>query len=448
MPRRAHVVVIGAGASGLSAARALQHAGVQVTVLEARDRTGGRILTIHDPASSVPIELGAEFVHGRADELRPWLRDARVRTADIEGTRWRAERGRLRRVHDFWEQLDRVMRRLPSRRQRDRSFADFLAARPGGRTLASERRLAQQFVEGFHAADPRRIGVHALVDSGSPGDDRRERRLERVIEGYDRVLAPAVAALGPRIRLSSIVTAIEWQRHRVRVRYASPGGRVHQPLTARAVVVTVPLGVLQAVPPDEGAIRFTPPLPSKIDTMSRLAMGGVVRAVFRFRRRFWADERRMQRLGAADLDQLGFLHTAGDFPTWWSAYPGQAPVLVAWCGGPAARALAGLGTRDLTLRALRTLGASLRMPLPRLQREVARVWTHDWINDPFARGVYSYQMVGGDNASRDLARPIDGTLFFAGEAADTTGSTGTVHGAIASGSRAATQVLRALRTVQ
>ena len=129
------------------------------------------------------------------------------------------------------------------------------------------------------------------------------------------MLAPAVAALGPCIRLSSIVTAIEWQRHRVRVRYASPGGRVHQPLTARAVVVAVPLGVLQASPPDQGAIRFTPPLPSKIDATSRLAMGDVVRVVIRFRRRFWADQRLMRHLGARDLDQLGFLHTAGAFPT-------------------------------------------------------------------------------------------------------------------------------------
>src|SRR5690242_6287459 len=126
MPRPAHVVVIGAGASGLSAARALHRSGVRVTVLEARDRTGGRILTIHDSVAGVPIELGAEFIHGRADELRPWLRDASLRVVDIAGTRWRAERGRLRRVHEFWEQLDRVMRRLPSRRERDRSFADFL----------------------------------------------------------------------------------------------------------------------------------------------------------------------------------------------------------------------------------------------------------------------------------------------------------------------------------
>jgi monoamine oxidase len=102
----------------------------------------------------------------------------------------------------------------------------------------------------------------------------------------------------------------------------------------------------------------------------------------------------------------------------------------------------------VTQRALRALGGALGMSPPRLRREVAQVWMHDWINDPFARGVYSYQGVGGTDAPRQLARPIDSTLFFAGEATDASGSTGTVHGAIASGARAATQVLRVLRAVQ
>jgi monoamine oxidase len=446
---RPDVVVIGAGAAGLSAARSLREAGVRVTVLEARDRVGGRILTIHDPVTRLPIELGAEFVHGRADDLRPWLRDAIVRTVDITGTRWRATRGRLRRVHDFWGQLDRVMRRLPSLRERDRSFAAFLATRPGGRTLALERKLAEQFVQGFHAADPHRIGVHALASGGSPGDDVRERRLERIVEGYDRVLRPAIETLAGRIRLSSIVTAIEWRRGRVRIRYASSTLRARPPLTARAVVVTVPLGVLQAIPPSAGAIRFEPPISAKHAAMARLAMGDVVRVVFRFRRRWWADGPRVHPPGVHELDLLGFLHTRDEaFSTWWSAYPDTAPVLVAWCGGPAARQLSGLATRDVTNRALSGLASAIGLPFHRVHREVAQVWTHDWMNDPFARGVYSYRLVGGADAPRHLARPIDGTLFFAGEATDTSGSTGTVHGAIASGTRAATQVLRTLRTVQ
>jgi monoamine oxidase len=226
--------------------------------------------------------------------------------------------------------------------------------------LAKERRLAEQFVQGFHAADPRRIGVHALAGGGSPGDDRRERRLERVTDGYDRVLAPAVATLGTRIQLSTIVTAIEWGRRRVRVRSVTPAGRARPPLSARAVIVSIPLGVLQATPPEKGAIRFEPPLASKSSALERLAMGTVVRVVFRLRRRFWAEDAFIQRRSVPDLDQLDFLHTAdATFPTWWSAYPDTSPLLVAWCGGPAARTLSGLGTRAVTQRALRTLGDAL-----------------------------------------------------------------------------------------
>jgi monoamine oxidase len=365
---------------------------------------------------------------------------------DITGTRWRAQHGTLRRVRDFWEQLDRVMRRLPPRRERDRSFADFLATRPGGQRLARQRTLAEQYVRGFHAADPRRISVRALAAGGSPGDDRRERRLERVVEGYDRVLAPAVDALRGRITLSAVVTAIEWRRHAVRVRSTAPSGRRRPLLAARAAIIAVPLGVLQAVPPERGAIRFEPPIRAKAAALEQLVMGDVVRVVFRFRRRFWTEDAFAHRRHAADLDQLGFLHTADDkFSTWWSAYPDTAPVLVAWCGGPAARELSGSGTNAVRERALRGLAESIGMSSERLQREVAEAWTHDWINDPFARGVYSYQSVGGEHAPRDLSRPIGGTLFFAGEAADASGSTGTVHGALASGARAARQVLRVLR---
>jgi monoamine oxidase len=79
-----------------------------------------------------------------------------------------------------------------------------------------------------------------------------------------------------------------------------------------------------------------------------------------------------------------------------------------------------------------------------MRSQVEETWMHDWVHDPFARGAYSYSMVGGAEAPRALARPLAGTLFFAGEATDTEGATGTVHGAIASGRRAARQAIKAI----
>jgi hypothetical protein len=122
---------------------------------------------------------------------------------DVEGLRVDTSGARWRRLDDFWERLDSVMRRLPDRRHTEQSFADFLEGAPGGRTLARNRRLARDFVEGFHAADVERISAAALREGGSPGDDWQEQRLGRMIDGYDRVIdwlaARSVDAFGPTV---------------------------------------------------------------------------------------------------------------------------------------------------------------------------------------------------------------------------------------------------------
>ena len=104
------IAVIGAGAAGLAAARALMQSGFDVVVLEARDRIGGRIYTLRDPESHLPIELGAEFIHGAAPEIGEITREARLATVEIDGSRWQANEGVFRRADGFWERIDRVMR--------------------------------------------------------------------------------------------------------------------------------------------------------------------------------------------------------------------------------------------------------------------------------------------------------------------------------------------------
>jgi monoamine oxidase len=217
------------------------------------------------------------------------------------------------------------------------------------------------------------------------------------------------------------------------------------PITARAAIITIPLGVLQSAPDRRGAIAFEPELRAKAHALDHLAMGAALRVVLRLSERFWAGEPFARTHAAEGIERLSFLHTNDkDFPTWWTTYPFIAPLMVGWCGGPKARTLLAQPAGTVTDRAIEALARQCRITPRRLRSMVEAAWMHDWLHDPFARGAYSYQKVGGVDAPAALARPLAGTLFFAGEATDTEGATGTVHGAIASGRRAARQVLRAV----
>lgn len=445
---QADVIVIGAGVAGLEAARLLHEAGVELVVLEARERIGGRVFTARDADLPVGIELGAEFVHGSAPELREIAAAARLTVCDIEGGRWQSRSGALRPLgEDFWAELESVMSRLRDRPKHDRSFEQFLKSKPGGTRLARARQLALQWVEGFHAADPERASESALAEGGSPGNDHRERRLGRVLDGYDSVPRWIARDITDRIRLGAVVTSVEWSADSVRVRVGS-GHDDGSAIEARAAIVAVPLGVLQAPAGEPGAIAFDPPVErsrEKAAAIGGMAMGVVTRVALRVREMFWASERYVRRTKSQDLDRLAFLHTTDeDFPVWWTAYPVRAPLLIGWVGGPRARELASLGEDEIGEHAIRALARQFSLPRREASRLVTGVWTHNWQHDPFARGAYSYMLVGGKDAPAKLARPLRRTLFFAGEASDPDGRTGTVHGAIATGRRAAKQVLQVL----
>jgi len=442
---RTQVLIIGAGVAGLSAARALHERGIDVIVVEARDRIGGRILTQRDPALPVPIELGAEFIHGAAPELQDVLDQAHLAVYDIEGQRYAVRRGAIEPASDFWKQLDLVMRRLDGDRRNDRSFQDFLDGKPGGRTLAEARKLALEYVEGFHAADSRLISERALADGGSPRGDEREKRIGRVLSGFDSVPAWLASGLTDRVRLGTTVTTVSWERGATRVELRRGDGAPVEDIEARAVIVTVPLGVLCASTDEPGAIRFSPALKQKREALAALEMGSVVRVALRLRERFWASERIGKRLGEDALDRLTFLHgESGDFSVWWSTYPVHSPLVVAWCGGPRAKSLAERGVGGITDAAVHGIASAFKMSRRVIEQMVEGAWTHDWEHDPLSRGAYSYSRVGGAESPAELAKPIRGTLFFAGEAADSDKRNGTVHGAIATGHRAAKQVERAL----
>ena len=441
------VAIIGAGAAGIAAARALHEQGVRFVVLEARERIGGRVWTHRDANTPVPIELGAEFIHGSAPDIEKTLDQAHLPVTDIAGRRWLVSGQRWTPLDDFWDRLYRVMHLLDNGSKPDRSFQAFLDTRPGGRRLARDRQLARQFVEGFHAADPRLISASALAESGTPGEEVRETRLAHIVDGYDRLIEWLAAPLADRIRLGAVVTRVQWAKGNARAEVRHADGRNRFEVDARTVLVTVPAGVLQAAAGEVGAIEFEPDLgPVKRGALDSVVSGSVVRVALHLRERVWADEAFGRKVGEEEIDALSFLHSNDlDFPVWWTAYPLRAPVIVGWRGGPGARRLSQMPPDEIEARAIAALARHLKTTARRMRSMVEGVWTHNWELDPFARGAYSYQRVGAANATDVLSRPLKGTLFFAGEATGTGGGTGTVDGAIATGRRAARQLVRALR---
>lgn len=209
------------------------------------------------------------------------------------------------------------------------------------------------------------------------------------------------------------------------------------------MVITLPLGLMQAPSTAAGgAVRFIPGLPEKENAARSLMMGHVIKVTLRFRDAFWEQHQLPAKEGPQSLMDLCFIHSAAEaLPTWWTQLPVRAPVLVGWAGGPGAEEL-GLHDEQIIIdRALSSLSSIVAIPKSQIADLLDAAYAHNWNRDPFTRGAYSYVPSGGLSAQAELAHPVGDTLFFAGEATNTEGHNGTVHGAIATGLRAASEVL-------
>ncbi len=451
MPRRNHkrvdVLVIGAGAAGLAAARDLSQAGCRVTVVEARARIGGRILTLRDPRAPLPLELGAEFVHGEAPETLSVAQAAGLMVLELPGLHETVTDGRFKPMRDFWEtisSMNRDLARRVGRRGKDFAVSEYLE---GASLPSSKRQFLEDFVQGFYAAHPDRLSAQSLAEEaeGNEESEEREDKQFRIASGGDALMRWLRDGLDPdrtALRLSTVAERLAWKRGAVTLDCRGGDGVPLNSLRARATVVTLPHAVLKA-----GALRFDPPLPAKQRALSGIETGNTFKIVLRFRHAFWDESEflKTRRDGSEESGGVNFLHAHGaEVPTWWTAAPARATLLTGWVGGSRAEAL--LAEEPLTRleRSLVALSDILAVPRRELEEQLDGWASHDWRADPFARGAYSYVAVGGARAPQALARPVEGTLFFAGEA--TNGQQiGTVSGALASGRRAAREVLRLLR---
>lgn len=401
--------------------------GRRVMVLEGRERVGGRIHTVSTRIGGLPIEAGAEFVHGSKNQTWHTIRTVGLHTQEVPDRHWQYRAGQLVEDQKAWEELELVFSRIDAGTA-DSDFESFLRTAKG--VNDSAKVFAREYVEGFHAADARRVSVHSLAQAETAAEAEEGDRQFRLLGGYAALLEwfkEQLLSLKVETRLGTVVDSLSWKSGNVQLEAHTSAGR--ERFQASQVLVTVPLGVLQTE--GAGGLTFVPRLQDdKQQAIRQLAMGSVVKIAFQFRDRFWP------------VENFGFIHAnGGAFPTWWSDERG--PLLTGWVGGPRAQALNEKGQESVVAKGLQELSEIFDKPAREIEELLIGVCHHNWSADPFSRGAYSYTPVGMSQMIDKLAAPIEDTLFFAGEATDANGDQGTVHGALASGRRAAEEILAA-----
>lgn len=438
MDRPSDVIVLGAGAAGLAAADRLSRAGLRVTVLEARDRVGGRVHTVSDPLTGTPLELGAEFLHGKPPLLRKLTRRAKLTVRACNDRHMFYWRGQLREWGEAFEFTEALADAKPPDRPVSELLRELARAE---RWPAAKVALARGYVEGFYGASADTASTLAIARMEQAAAELGGITPSRIMQGYASLLRPLAERLSRQpetLVLNAVAEELRWSRGQVRIRARTREGTPLGVFRASRAIITLPVGVLRAQPSQPGAVRFMPRLPEKERAWSRLEMGPLMKVLLRFRSQFWQARR--------DTRPFGFFHAPTlPVPTWWTLEPHRSRHLVGWVGGPAALALSRLSEQEALTQALETLARIFGSRRAALQAQVESWCVVNWQAEPFTRGGYCVIPSGATDALEALATPVQDTLFFAGEATHTEGEEGTVHGALETGLRAARELLASRR---
>ncbi|MEJ7767215.1 MAG: NAD(P)/FAD-dependent oxidoreductase [Chitinophagaceae bacterium] len=431
--QEADIIVVGAGACGLMAARMLSKAGKRVAILEARDRTGGRIHTVDNHTFSTPTESGAEFIHGELPVTIGLLKEAGIKYHAIEGELWRHDAGSFMQEENFVEGRELLILRLQELKE-DTTVAAFLDQFFSDEKFASLRNSVKGYVEGYDAADTTKASAFAFRDEWSADEISEQFRPNGGYHHLVQFMENDCRQSGCAIHLSSVVKEIRWQPGQVVVFTDK-----HTGYSAKKIIISVPLGIMQATPLFENALCFHPAIPEKIKAFQLLGFGAVIKILLNFREAFWKDGLRGH--DGKNLKSMGWLFSAAEIPTWWTQLPDKSSLLTGWLAGPRALKMKDLNDEQILDKTLRSLSEIFEMSVEELSNNLSDWRVNNWTADPFTLGAYAYSTLETHEAIKIVTEPVGDTLFFAGEALHDGARMGTVEGALASGQLVVKQVL-------
>ncbi|UEG54582.1 FAD-dependent oxidoreductase [Mucilaginibacter daejeonensis] len=428
------VLIIGAGAAGLMAAYTLAKAGKKVTVLEARDRTGGRTNTIYRSHFFERAELGAEFIHGNVPITLGLVAEAGLSYHHAGGEMWRFDGGKFQKDTGMIEGWDELMQKLDEQ-QEEVTLNQFLDTHFVNESYKELKDQVRRYASGYDTSDPDRVSVLSLRKEWQAEDDDAQYRIDDGYCALIRYLTGAIKAAGGVIYLNAALQRLQWEKGSVTAHTAD--GSVYE---AKQLLFAVPLGVWQAPEKAHGKFQIEPPITEQAAALDRMGFGSVIKVLLQFKEAFWVD----QPTGDADqgsMRDMGFLFTEEVIPTWWTQAPATSELLTGWLGGPAADDWKDRTDEEILMQALTSLGNVFSHDAEGLKNDLIAWHVANWSAEPYTYGSYAYDTVDTVRSQQILNTPVQETLYFAGEFMYQGTAMGTVEAALTSGKLAAEKMI-------
>jgi len=430
------ILIIGAGACGLSAAVSLEKHGKKVLVVEARDRIGGRILTIKGSGRDEKIDLGADFVHGLPPALLEFI-NPQIDFLERADSNLIFKDNKLELSSSFDNNSTIIDQLVSETLDKDMSFQKWVNLKDRGHS--DQVRSIMDYIQGYHAADLDEISTKVLHDIET--DNRKEQAVEDSFflkAGLNELISRLRSKYSGDILLNYCAKTIHWSKEGVSVSFINPHAPSLElkPIRAKKLIITVPIGVLQSVD-KVGSLQFQPSLPGSISKkLSFFKMGSAIKISYAFYDYFW------EKIGIDDFFFLFDPTPNVQFPIWWK----KGRTLNAWRGGPLASSIKCSQEKERVDIAVRELARLFNKPGEFIRQGLETSYVHDWETDSFSLGAYAYVKVGGKQAQEQYSEPVDQVLFFAGDIGTPGAFCSTVNGAFLSGIHVAEKLCSVLCT--
>ena len=411
------LIIIGAGASGLMAAKELSGK-FHITILEASLRIGGRINSIQ--IQNDIIEAGPEFIHWHLPLTFKLLKRSKIKAVPVEGKFYRKKSERFIEQDEIPEGWNELLKKMKAVKE-DMTMYRFLEKFYPGNSNQSFRKMVNGYTEGFDIADPTKVSVQSLYKEWSS----EEGINYKIPTGYLSLMEYLKEEANCTILTGKKIKKVRWEPGHVTA-FTTGDEAFH----SDKVLITVPVSILQNQSA-ENSIHFAPSINEYIQAANNIEFGAVIKTVIKFKDGFW------------QKDAAFFFSEEEYFPTWCTQFPGS-PIITGWTGGPKASILASENNDVILLKAVKSLSIIFNKNIEDLQGMIIYAEVFNWQKEPFAFGAYSYNTIYSETAKKVLNTAVSNTVFFAGEALYSGNYPGTVEAALQSGKSVAKQIKKAM----